>query len=344
VSRPRPPAGVEVGPGSPLPHGPGTSRPPGPATVLPMVQAAGAVCWRPARGGDDLEVLLVHNARHGEWSWPKGKAAVRESLPECALREVSEETGVLALLGRPLGTVAYHLRNGRPKTVTYWAGRPTATRRPTADTDEIDDRAWVDPDKAERMLAHRGDLAPLDRLLALAREGTLDTRPFVVVRHGQARPRDAWSRADAERPLVAKGRRQALAISGLLQCWRPSYLVSSPWRRCTETMGPYAAASGTRLRTKGSLTEDGFHRNPHKVVQRVNALLRRDQPSLLCTHRPLLGAVVDTLAAAAPDDARDGLPAADPWLRPGELLVAHVARGLRESTDRVVAVERFSPG
>lgn len=60
------------------------------------VPAVGVVCWR----GD--EVLLIKRGRAprlGEWSIPGGKVNRGESLHDAALRELFEETGVIAEIG-----------------------------------------------------------------------------------------------------------------------------------------------------------------------------------------------------------------------------------------------------
>src|SRR4028118_1611036 len=51
----------------------------------PAVLPAGAVVWRPA--DDDLELLVVHRPRHGDWSLPKGKLDPGEQVPGAAGRE-----------------------------------------------------------------------------------------------------------------------------------------------------------------------------------------------------------------------------------------------------------------
>jgi 8-oxo-dGTP diphosphatase len=311
-----------------------------PERERPDVLAAGAVVWREGRDGR-TEVLLVHRPRYDDWSWPKGKAQRGEPLAECAVREVGEETGTAVVLGRPLPATTYRLPDGRTKLVRYWAARPapSAGSRGQETDAEVDRTEWLEGASALGRLTRPGDRAPLERLLALAAEGTLDTVPVVVARHGTARPRDSWSRAEGDRPLVAAGRRQSLALASLLRCWRPERVLSSPWRRCLDTVRPYlAASSGTTMRTKAGLSESGHRRHPEKAARHTERLLRRGRPALLCTHRPVLPAVLRALAAAATPEVRSGLPVADPWLAPGEALVAHVARSAGRPL--VVAVER----
>jgi 8-oxo-dGTP pyrophosphatase MutT (NUDIX family) len=46
--------------------------------------------------------------RRGKWDLPKGKLDPGESLEDCALREVAEETGLQNVALGPLLTVTYH--------------------------------------------------------------------------------------------------------------------------------------------------------------------------------------------------------------------------------------------
>lgn len=319
------------------------------------VLAAGVICWRAARRkgsragsrtgsrpvGGDLEVLLVHRPRDGDWSWPKGKVGPGETLPECAVRETAEETGASVVLGRPLATVRYPLPDGRPKQVDYWAARSLGSGQRSAPDTEIDRSRWLSAERAHDLLSRSGDLAPLTALLDAHREGTLVTRPLIVIRHGVARPKDSWARADADRPLVGAGRRQARALVPLLRCWRPEYLLSSPWRRCLETIAPYAATGEVRVRTKGGLSEDGFNRDPGKARKHVTQLLHQEHAAGLCTHRPVLGAVLGVLRSAADPQQAVRIPTTDPFLAPGAVLVTHAAGG--PGAPRIVAVEHHDP-
>jgi len=66
------------------------------------IHAAGMVLWHSSGGG--REVALVHRPRYDDWSFPKGKLQPGEDRLLAAVREVAEETGHRAVLGRPLPT------------------------------------------------------------------------------------------------------------------------------------------------------------------------------------------------------------------------------------------------
>lgn len=68
---------------------------------LEVIPAAGGLVYTSA-----LDLLLIH--RLGHWDLPKGKLDEGETLEECAIREISEETGAgLLTLEKPL-LVTYH--------------------------------------------------------------------------------------------------------------------------------------------------------------------------------------------------------------------------------------------
>ncbi|GIG23853.1 NUDIX hydrolase [Cellulomonas denverensis] len=320
-----------------------------------LVEAAGALVWRVRQGR--LQVALVHRPRYRDWSWPKGKVEPEEHVTVAAIREVEEETGLPIVLGRPLPGLEYALSDGRHKRVHYWAaqvaGRPEGPAlhaRPPfahAEASEIDRVAWMDATVARRKLTRRADTEPLDTLVKAHQRGRLDTRAFVVVRHGRARSRAAHDGAEQTRPLTPVGRRQAEGLVPLLSAFGVAELVSSPWARCRGTVEPYATAAGLPVTELAPLTEHAHRDDPAGTAAAVEALITERAGVVdlaLCTHRPVLPTVVGVIADRARGKARAALPTADPWLRPGEMLVAHVATAPdQQGRLRVQAVERHLP-
>ena len=125
------------------------------------VKAAGGVLWR--RGPNGPETLLIHRPRYGDWSFPKGKLKRGESDEEAALREVEEEVGVRASLGRELAGTSYRDLKGRQKTVRYWAIELPEGAEPIAG-DGVDEWRWAPLDEAAQELTWARDREVLDSL------------------------------------------------------------------------------------------------------------------------------------------------------------------------------------
>ncbi len=280
----------------------------------PEILAAGAVV---ARRGP--QVLLVHRPKYDDWSFPKGKVDPGEHVLATAVREVAEETGLDIRLGPPLSQQAYPVsENARTKRVYYWSARvvggdDVAMYHPN---DEIDQVTWADLDKARRQLSYERDVRTLEEFAAVRRK----TYPLVVLRHSRARSRKSWRGDDRQRTLTKAGEFQSERVVPLLAAYGLTHLVSSSSRRCWSTVTPYADVADLEVEvTDGLSEEDG---TPETVAAVVDRLLARREPTLLCTHRPLLPWVWDAL----------GIP--EHKLEPGAMLVAHHRR------DRVVATEQ----
>jgi len=84
------------------------------------VRAAGGILWR-RDDGDAVEVLVIHRERYDDWTFPKGKLDPGETWEQAAVREVWEETAIVAVLGAEVATTDYRDHNGRAKRVRYWA-------------------------------------------------------------------------------------------------------------------------------------------------------------------------------------------------------------------------------
>ncbi len=123
-----------------------------PYRPLKAVIAAGGIVVRQGCP----EILLIE--RHGIWDLPKGKRARGEDVAECALREVSEETGIMDLkMVRLLGdTMHGYVRGGRYWVKeTYWyLMRSNATTFVPAGNEGIERVEWVPWKCAEVRLGH----------------------------------------------------------------------------------------------------------------------------------------------------------------------------------------------
>jgi 8-oxo-(d)GTP phosphatase len=283
------------------------------------VVSAGAVVLGP--GGT---VLLVHRPKYDDWSFPKGKLDRGEHATAAAVREVEEETGVRIRLGVPLRSQRYPIRVGT-KLVHYWVGRAVGDRdvggyEPNAEIDEV---AWFPIDKARRRLTYQFDIDTLDEALANAQK----TRTLVILRHSQARSRKAWRADDRERPLLATGKHQADRLVPLLSAYDVRRLVSSSSTRCVQTLEPYAAATGSKLRTDHLLSEEDASPKAVRAVLTPLTDGLYDRPAsagglVVCTHRPVLPLVFDAV----------GLD--DPGLAPGEMIVLHLRKGRIRAAER----------
>jgi 8-oxo-dGTP pyrophosphatase MutT (NUDIX family)/phosphohistidine phosphatase SixA len=300
------------------------------------VTAAGALPWRVKK--DKLEVLLIHRPRYDDWSWPKGKIDDGETVPECAIREVWEEIGLTASLGIPLPPIHYHVASGL-KVVHYWAVKVNGAQL-VPDGKEVDSVMWCAPEKAAGLLSNPSDVVPLEYLRDAHERGELDTWPLLVLRHAKAKPRSSWTKAEGERPLAATGMRQAQAVGRLLQAWKPPRVVTSPWLRCVATVAPYAKAANAKVRLVEALTEHRHERSPKKTAAVIESLFDKQRAVVVCTHRPALPTVFGQLAKHMPRHLAALLPADEPYLSPGEVVICHVASGAK---DTVVAVEQFKP-
>ncbi|MGB8379941.1 MAG: NUDIX hydrolase [Dermatophilaceae bacterium] len=310
------------------------------------IAAAGTVPWRRSDGA--LQVALVHRPKYDDWSWTKGKLDPDEQWPVAAVRETFEETGLQVRLGSPLPPTQYRVldRDGTPATkhVRYWAAQVTGGTGLLEN--EIDQVAWLDPPHAHDRLDYAHDRDQLRAVLRADQAGTLSTWPLVIVRHALAQPRSSWKRADHRRPLVEVGLERSDVVAELLGAYGVTELVTSPAKRCVQTIRPYAVHAGIEPRTKASVSEEGFDRKgPEPARRLMTQLLRGATPTAVCTHGPVLPTILKVLRANVPRTTHSGRTAyrllgqaLKDNLDKGEALVAHVAG--TDETARIVAVER----
>jgi phosphohistidine phosphatase SixA len=114
-----------------------------------------------------------------------------------------------------------------------------------------------------------------------------------LVRHADAGDRTRFSGDDLERPLSAKGNRQSELIAARLADRSLAALLTSPARRCVETLEPLATTSHIELEELDVLVEGA------DPVLALAALLERSPSSkaaiVACSHGDILGSILEEL-------------------------------------------------
>lgn len=283
------------------------------------IVAAGAVVTR--EGETEREYLLIHRGYRDDWTFPKGKVDPGEHLIAAAIREVREETGYAIALGVSLPTQEYTVK-GRDKFSHYWLA--TCLSGEFVANDEVDEIRWVTYKQAIKLMTYPHDRDVLDAAAAAP-----VTTALIILRHTQATKRAEWAvtedalaQVDASRPLTAVGRMQASGLVPAIAAFGITALHSSDSRRCRDTVGPYASARSLSITLEESLSEEQHLIDPTHAQSRVSAIASIAQPVLLCTHRPVMPTVMDTLQAqfeVSHPSKRDF----DPALTPGSMVIFH---------------------
>lgn len=254
--------------------------------------AAGAVLWRRR---EELEIALVHRNRYDDWSLPKGKLEDGESTRVAAMREVAEETGAHAALGRFLGQIRYRVEAGR-KTVDYFAAR--YLDGDFAPSEEVDELRWLPMAQARPLLSYDQDRAVVDTFAALPPEQTT----LLLVRHAKAGSRSEWHEADELRPLSKTGQRQVPPVRVLGRLYGADRVYAAPLVRCVQTVQPIADDLDVKVAEELLFAERTYEGMAEPALRRLSEIVADGGVPVVCSQ----GGVIPDLVTRAAGPA--GLP------------------------------------
>lgn len=294
-----------------------------PDRPMRWVLAAGAVLWRP--GEPDAkrpEVAVVHRPRYGDWSLPKGKVDPGETEAVTAVREIAEETGFAAVLGRRLISVNYAVESGSKKVV-YWAAR--AGDGEFAPNREVDKLLWLPVADAANKLTYGADRKVLRRFT----KQPADTTTVLIVRHGTAGRKSRYSGDDRKRPLDKHGRAQAESLVALLSAFGAGDLHAADRVRCHQTIAPLAEELSVNIRNEPALTEEAYAEDRRKARRRVLQIAATSRSPVICSQ----GKVIPDLIAWW--CARDGVRPDKSRNRKGSIWVMSLSDGKLIAADHI---------
>lgn len=335
---------------------------------------------------DDFELCLVYRPKYDDWSWPKGKNEDNESHRHTAVREVGEETGYAVTLGPHIAQIEYPLENEGKKSISksgaknssqnnnktevvkrihYWMMReidenaamkrlpafgPIKPAKPT----EIGNVIWLTPSKARKKLTHDSDRKVLDAFLEKLHASQTEYKTLILVRHGKAESRKSWQGSEATRPITPLGSAASYALGRELACYAPNRIVSSPWKRCVETVATFAHDSSLSIEQIAELTEDHHENKPKSTlsvliseIQNLDCNAQNTEANInnsivMCLHRPIIGTFFDYLRGITKPRAHKRiLSQKSPYMPTGSAIVLHISNTSKGA--RIIDIEKVLP-
>ena len=337
----------------------------------------------------NIELCLVYRPKYNDWSWPKGKNEANESHRHTAVREVGEETGYAVTLGPHIAQIEYPLENEGKKSsaksstkngsqnndqpevikrIHYWmmqeiSGSAALKRLPAfgpikpAKPTEIGNVIWLTPEKARKKLTHDSDQLVLDAFLERIKSGQANYKTLILVRHGKAESRKAWQGSEATRPITPLGSAASYALGRELACYAPDKIISSPWKRCLETVDAFAKNSSINIEKVAELTEDFHDKNPKSTLNVLTSEIKNlidttndgnttetttATTTVMCLHRPIIGTFFAHLRdISKPKANKRILSQKSPYMPTGSAVILHIVS--TEKGPRIVNIEKVLP-
>jgi 8-oxo-dGTP diphosphatase len=250
------------------------------------IYAAGAVLWRPCADSGETLLAVIHRPRYDDWSLPKGKIDPGETEPVAAVREIYEETGQHAHLGRRLGRISYPIPIGT-KVVHYWAAR--GLRGDFEPNPEVDQMLWLPVEEAAARLTYPHDRAVTHRFT----DKPADTQTLLIVRHGTAGRKARYKGDDRKRPLDRNGRAQAKSLVPQLQAFGASSVFAADRARCMQTVEPLARTLDVPITPEPKLTEEAYAKSPKAARKRMLEIAALGGTPAICSQGRVIPYLID---------------------------------------------------
>ncbi len=128
-----------------------------------------------------------------------------------------------------------------------------------------------------------------------------------LLRHAKAGNRYDALEDDRERSLTQKGLVQAQSIATHLTPKGITEIISSPYRRCIETVRPLSILSGVEITDDSVLGEEATIDGLRAIVTRCLEAAPNQQTTastVICTHGNVVPAIIDILGLYSNDTIR----------------------------------------
>ena len=136
--------------------------------------SAGGVIYRERGTGVEVCLILRRSGKRRIWGLPKGHVEAGERLPDTAIREIREETGLLGRVVNKLGAIAYWFltpedppaegRVRHEKIVHFYLAKYVTGSTRSHDA-EVDEARWWPVEPARKRLTYPNERKILDKAI-----------------------------------------------------------------------------------------------------------------------------------------------------------------------------------
>lgn len=123
---------------------------------MKRIYSAGGIVVKEEDSG--TRVMVTQHSKHLGWDFPKGHIEAGETSEQAAIREVEEETGVIAKVIEKIDESKYFYSDEEGKvfkTVVFYLMKYVGEGKATT-PEEVSGLVWLDPGEVEAKLSFKG--------------------------------------------------------------------------------------------------------------------------------------------------------------------------------------------